>query len=73
MWKIQVALSRDVSISLALVSRDIEKVAMETHLGEAQILEILLPPQATRLPSAGRGAAAPFPKQRSVNTLQASI
>lgn len=36
----------DVSVSLALVSRDVEKVAMEMHLWEAQILEILPPPQA---------------------------
>lgn len=37
----------DVSVSLTLVSRDVEKVAIEMHLWEAQILEILPPPQAT--------------------------
>ena len=58
----------DVSLSLALVSRDIEKVAMEMHLWEAQILNTPSPSGHGGLPSAGRGAAASFSK-----TLQASI
>lgn len=64
----------DVSVSLALVSRDVEKVAMEMHLWEAQILEILPPPQATEaFHLLEEELPPPFPKQRSVNTLQASI
>ena len=66
----------DVYISLALVSGDNEKVAMEMHLWEALVwtLEMLPPPQDTEaFHLLEEETPPPFPKQRSGNTLQASI